>query len=347
MKKVYKMIIKPTIFCIVGFAFGCSNQENFFNGKFIPQKTKESPVTLKGNEIDLEIPGVTKIYIVDTFLIVFTPNNDERFLSIYSNNSLKPLFANFARRGRGPNEFNYVRLCDQHYIDHSESIVWLNVDNYQKLIAVNITKSVKNQSLIIEKSIDFSKYNKDNTYLIKYITDTSLYKMEVVNQNMQLSIFNPITDKTYFKRELYTQKSEDGSIFSSSMIIKPDHSTFFSSMGYFDQANFIFLADKKQYSVSINKKPDPLININPKIEERRAYYKGTCFNDNIIVACHMNYNEKQPSVEFHVFNWKGELVSIIKTDKPITSICLDDNNGRLYGLDSSTEKIYYFDINPI
>lgn len=342
---------------------GCKNDSNIFDGTFRHVSFKGDTLVLNGEKVNLEIPGVMEFEIVDTFLVAFTPMNNEGFISVYNANSYKLLYKNLIRRGRGPNEFtSWVNLCNKHYVDTTGAIIWLDDNSKKFLLAVNLTKSVHQHELIIEKSVDLSDIPKSNTFTIKRLTDTTYLKLDSYNNkqlegsfilsvdNFILSVYNSVSKKIVFSKQLYTQKAANINFFSGSLSVKPDNSRLVITMMSFDQINFMSLDGKEKFSVSTRKKPIKIESLTENDNERIEYYTSVYFNDNLIMAVYAKESRidaGKAGTEIHVFNWKGDLLNIIKTVQYTPSITVDEAKGYMYGLNLTNEEIYIYDIRQI
>lgn len=349
---------------IITFSLGgCKNDRNIFDGTFRQVSFKGDTLVLNGEKVNLEIPGVMNFEIVDTFLVAFTPMNNDGFISVYSANSYKVLYKNLIRKGRGPNEFtSWVNLCNKNYVDTSGAIIWLDDNNNQFLLAANLTKSVHQHELIIEKSMDLSDIPKSNTFTIKRLTDTTYLKLDSDHleqlkgsfiwsvDNFNLSVYNTVSKKNIFSKQLYTQKATNINFFGGSLSVKPDNTRLVITMMSFDQINFMFLDGKEMFSVSTSKEPIKIESLIENDNERMQYYTSVYFNDNLIMAVYAKESRidaGKTGTEIHVFNWEGDLLNIIKTVQYIPSITVDEKKGYLYGLDLITEEIYRYDIRQI
>ena len=352
------------MFIITFLLWGCNNRRhNIFDGDFRYVRLKGEPILLNGEKMNLEIPGVMEMEIVDTFLVAFTPMNNEGFISVYSTNSYKSLYKNIIKKGRGPNEFtNWLNLCNKNYIDTSGAVIWLEDNNKQFLLAVNLTKSVRQQELVIEKTVNISDIPKNDTWTIKRLTDTTYLKLDSDQlervqgkfiwsvDNFNLSIYNTISKKNVFSTQLYTQKAENINFLAGSLSVKPDNSRVAITMLSFDQINFMSLDGKERFSVSTSKSPMKIESLTENDNERVEYYTSVYFNNNLLIAVHAKESRidaGKASTEIHVFNWQGDIINIIKPAQYISTITLDETKGYLYGLNQTNEEIYRYDIRKI
>lgn len=348
---------------IIFFLGGCKNDSNIFDGTFRHVSFKGDTLVLNGEKVNQEIPGVMKIEIVDTFLVAFTPMNNDGFISVYSANSYKLLCKNLIRRGRGPNEFtSWVNSCNKNCVDTSGAITWLNANYNQLLLAVNLTKSVRQQELVIEKSIDLSDIKNRNNLHTQRLTDTTYLKLDSYNNrrfngsyiwavdNFIMSMYNTVSKENIFTEPLYTQKAANINFFTGSISVKPDNSRLVITMMSFDQINFMSLDGKEKFSVSTRKEPMEIDLLTENDNERIQYYTSVFFNDHLIIAVYAKESRVdagKAGTEIHVFNWEGDILNIIKTVQYIPSITVDEKKGYLYGLNLITEEIYRYDIRQI
>ncbi len=342
---------------------GCNNKHNIFDGDFRYVKFKGEPMVLNGEKVNLEIPGVMEMEIVDSFLVAFTPMNNDGFLSVYSVNSYRLLYKDIIKKGRGPNEFtNLLNLCNKNYVDTSGAIIWLQDNNKQFLLAVNLTKSVRRQELIIEKSVDISVIPTKDTWTIKQLTENTYLKLDsdqlaIVQgkfiwsvDNFILSIYNTISKKNIFSSKLYTQKAPNINFFAGSLNVKPDNSRLAITMLSFDQINFMSMDGKERFSVSTSKEPMKIESLTENDFERVEYYTSVYFDDNMLIAVYAKesrINAGKAGTVIHVFNWQGDIINIINTVQYISTMAVDKSKGYLYGLNLTNEEIYRYDIRHI
>jgi len=360
MGKTKYMVLLAIITFLLG---GCKNSSNIFDGTFRQVKFKGDTILLSGEKVNLEIPGVMEFEIVDTFLVAFTPMNNDGFISVYSTNSSKLLYKNLIRRGRGPNEFtSRVDLCNKNYIDTSGAVIWLEDNNMQFLLALNLTKSVRQQELVIEKTVNLKNICNNNTSKIQFLTDTTYLKLDfdqlarlkgkyiLSADNINLSVYNTLSNKIVFSKQLYTQKATNVNFLAGSLCVKPDNSRLAITMMSFNQINFMSLDGKEMFSVSTSKEPIKIESLIENDNERMLYYTSVYFNDNLIIVVYAKESRidaGKAGTEIHVFNWEGNILNIIKTVQYIPSITVDEKKGYLYGLDLITEEIYRYDVRHI
>ena len=87
----------------------------------------------------------------------------------------------------------------------------------------------------------------------------------------------------------------------------------------------------------------PLRRLNLKLPRRgQCYYIDVETTNERIVALYQNH--QTGLTEIHLFDWAGDLQTILTTANPIRSISLDTQAGFLYGFISS-EEICKMDIN--
>ncbi|MCC5943580.1 MAG: hypothetical protein JJT94_01490 [Bernardetiaceae bacterium] len=79
------------------------------------------------------------------------------------------------------------------------------------------------------------------------------------------------------------------------------------------------------------------------------YYFDACVTDNYIYALYLEqpeskYLDEPTSTEIHIFDWDGNPVANIKTEDYLISIAIDEERGKIYGLDFFHEKILMYDM---
>ena len=135
--------------------------------------------------------------------------------------------------------------------------------------------------------------------------------------------------------------------------IKPDGSKIVQAMKIVPQINII---DTKTGEIVFYR----LANVSrvslfdPKRDDGCVYYRSIQADDNYIYATYwgntwdVSLGSKCPFVRIiHVFNWHGEMLYELKTDRTFFRIALDQVRNRLYTSEPDSDEIYYIDLNEL
>ena len=333
---------------------GCNGKPyNFFNGAYRYNPNNIDVEKLIGEPVDIDILGFKFLWIEDTLLLVSSLQDPQKLISVYHVRDLRPLYKGLILRGRGPNEFLEASFVSS-YTDLNGIKIWLSVNDKQKLLCVDLTRSIIDKKLIIIKEIDLSQLD-DSFALLEIFSqnDTSIVLGRIYN-NMQISMYNPISHKETPVGWLYSEEigsRHDLPDLSAGFYYDAQKSILVSGMAFFDQVNFYHLihADSS-FSVSTAKKATQY-HLVRQVEERERplYYTGPAPADDMLIFGYHNgknrYEYESPDNNFlHIFNWNGKLKRVILLDRPFYGEAFDKHSGYLYGIDSETQDILKYKI---
>ena len=136
--------------------------------------------------------------------------------------------------------------------------------------------------------------------------------------------------------------------------IKPDGSKIVQAMRKVPQINiidtrtgetvFYRLANVSRVSLFDSRWDDGYIYYN-SIQVDNDYIYATYWGDKEWDA---SFGSKCPFMHIiHVFNWNGEMIYELKTDRVFFRIALDPVRNRLYTADLDTDEMYYIDLNEL
>jgi len=339
---------------LITFA-GCNRQTyNIFNGEFRHVSYANNIELLTGEAIDIDAIGIWRTWIADTILLVHPPRNEEAFVSIYSLNSHKLLYHNLLLTGRGPNEYLEADMCHL-YTDSFGIKAWISVNYREKLICVNITASIIQQQLVVEREIVLELEDKFAIHSAFFDADTSIVLQSIFN-NDHISIYNPVSGKTRFVGWLYSQNYHnyiDVSDLSVLYVYNRQKSILAGGMAYFNQINFFPIKEGTSFSVSTTRKPIRYDNIKDIPSNLRLnYYGSVCYNEDMLIFTSKGNGSGKKSSEsltaennfLHIVNWDGELLKIYEIDCCLVGHSFDKRTGYLYGINVETDRILRYKI---
>lgn len=334
--------MKCTLIIILLILVGCStSSNNFFKGDFTSLKNCENIVNFKTEEFDFSMIGIDKFVIVDTFIITQNSSNSDFLMSIYGLNS-KTHIANIIGRGHGRDEYLSINITDDYIVKNGEVKLWIvpNIDN--ELILLDISKSVTNNLLTIEK-----KYNLKNKKIgqiiswdLKKANDSILYGVKV-RKSIPSFIHYDYSKDTILSEIDLTNNNMNGdiSLLSGTTIISDDETKFVNMMLYFDQLNLYDYQSKKGESFSLKKSPIDYFTLLGSQNERHCYYSDIALIDDFIIIAYSSNAKNNYCDQLHIYNWNGVLVNILKVNEPFLYSKIDKikKDIYLYGIE---EKVY-------
>ena len=136
--------------------------------------------------------------------------------------------------------------------------------------------------------------------------------------------------------------------------IKPDGSKIVQVMRHLPQINIIDTQTGKITSYRIKNNPNFSL-LETSMESMNVFYNHVHADDNYIYA---TYWGKEPwddrfGVEvpifntIHVFDWNGNLLYKLTTDKSFFRVWSDPVRKRLYTIDMNTDEVYYIDLKEL
>lgn len=317
---------------------GCSNDRNIFNGQFI-SINRDVPIELTAEKLDLEMFGAVNIHIIDTFMIANCAKLPFHF-SVFSLKTFNHL-GDFIEKGAGPNEFMYININKLRNRSDSGAKLWFSSIEANTLYAFDIEESVKQKKTIINDTIfkdsDFSNIAPSD---VIYITDSIMVSSSIRPGVGSLVVLNRNDNSikssfSQFKKDVLPAEACFGG-----STVKPDGTKWAQAMILLDQLNICNIDGSDAKSISFSKNPT-LINTTEEINPQtsKLYYRNIESTDNFIIASYVPLDAKH--TEFHIFDWNGKLVHILKTDQLFPYFALDKNGNNIYGFESD-DKIYSF-----
>lgn len=361
--------ILPSIFLIV-FLAGCSGSydSNIFNGdihyidesKAITKNVTSHSITLNGDNT-----GMIAVY--DSLLVCWDPNYESHFVDVFNIDTGKEI-GYFCPRGQGPQEAVSVNAVYQFYKkgDDLMTLFYANVEG--KLFFWNITQSIKAEKTVYDtivpypnERIFFHFHLAEDTLMIyksaNHINDhkatAPYYEKHTIYSNRQIAKY-PI-----YKAEAFTNRKIDpltsfSEFFYTWDAVKPDGTKIAQVMDCLPQLNIIDTRTGEVTGYRLERGPDFSL-MNTDMRNMKRYYLNVHADDNYIYATYWGkepwdgrWGTQLPAFNtIHVFNWQGELVYKLTTDRSYFRVWVDAVRNRLYTIDWNTDEVYYIDLQEL
>ena len=372
MMKIFKVII----FFMLVFIFSACDSKNkdagYFNGKIVYiNKDTVKIRDIASKTIGVENYGYGMFSVYDSLIVFWNPRFADQFFCLYNVDTEEEI-GYFCNKGRGHNEFFSVAPVSQFFKMDNDLKTTLCDFNEQKIYFWNISQSILEKTTVYDTVISYDAlnlgknsiasdlfYRSDDTFLAKI---KPLYFIEddtplPYYQKWRLPC-ETINDYHVYKKpegdDIHFDETQKDRVYSFDAI-KPDGSKIVQAMRVVPQINiidtrtgetvFYRLANVSRVSL-----------FNSRWDDGRIYYKSIQADDNYIyatywgdkVALDASLGSKCPFVHIiHVFNWHGEMLYELKTDRVFFRIALDPVRKRLYTADLDTDEMYYIDLHEL
>ena len=365
-----KLIKVITIALLLVTFITCNSTDDsfYFNGeiKQIQDKVKNEinvqliPVPLNGANY-----GYFTVY--DSLIFFMNPKLPDHFFNVFNVDTGEEI-GSYHNKGQGPSEYTALSPIYQFFKEEDETTALLFAPHQNKLINWNITKTFADPNKLQDSIITYTWQEQNNgaiyqsvyqlrkNILLMYVNHGNyspgerylpFYQTRTISSNKQ------IKDYLIYKEAIQNadEYSDPAYLFTNNDALKPDGTKIVQVMTYIPQVNFLDLATgevvgyrmKGRHSFSAFENQDKTI---------KMYYGAAEADDNYIYATYLGgkaWKEKEiPTINtIHVFDWNGNLVQKIATDKNIHMLRLDRVRKRLYTMDRTTDEVFYFDLDDI
>ena len=306
---------------------------------------------------------VWQLVFVDSFLVVQTEEPDG-YLSVYNSENFEKV-ASICKKGRAKNEFSEpVYLLSQTYKRNGDSFI-LVVDKDIYVKEINITQTVRQGHTVVTNVVESPTYSNNHRflYLINNLSNYIFYKSGISNVNeYQYDEYHLIdTDKETDKElKLFPKKMDrdDESIpfYTFGMFYKhPEKNLFVQPMQFMDYVLFLDFERDSTYSSHVLNTPT-FDDWCP--DGRTMTFSDAAVSKDFIFVIHATTDREEDKINWNtlcVFNWDGDLLTVIKLDGGldggVIDLTYDENNMRLYAVrysnESIEEEIVSFDMSEI
>ena len=308
-----------------------------------------------------------RLYVAGNYLIG-RQDKAEYFIKVYDSESLNEL-GEFARKGRGPDEFPTTLSIDLAFQCENNIYVWAHDLNAGVLCRINITESLKKQTTIIDRKFKtkaesgFSTpFFIDSTKIIGQSTNTipHMYRLQLYNPQQDVitktvPLF-PVVKKRRDDLDFIYRKYN--SLYVNSIGLKNDKKKIASAMSSFNRIDIFDNEGMLEKSILEGVEvPKDVIRSYLTAEygddrELMRYYTGIYTTDKYIYALYYgqlrsDYAKKLAKTEIRIFDWGGKPLCKVKVPDYLLSFCIDEERGLMYGVDYFNGKNLRYDIKKI
>lgn len=305
---------------------------------------------IHGELLDISTLGSTGIIVADTFL-VFTTSNPERYLELYSVNTMEHA-ASFCHQGRARNEFTMTPrfLSKQTYQRNNH--IFIPLIDYSRLKELDLTESLSRQSTIITSNeectsitdgffvlldnetdnvFEYNSMTPDEDYNTKYKTRFHLkHGSSTVDVPIYSGIMSSMGDERfrseYVAGALYKHPQQK-------LVIQPlqymDYILFFD----FDKDSYFAVHQVGSMTFDEEITDDPYI-----------HFSDCVCTDNWFLVDHLDESNVE---SYLVFNWNGECIARFIPDVFPQRLSYDERSQTLYGVNIRTDSVYKFDLSGL
>lgn len=298
-----------------------------------------------------------QIECFDSVLIILD-DIDNHFLHLYNANN-GSFMLNFSKKGQGPGE---LLSCEKFHLFKDKKKLSVYDIMSKKIVIYDIDSMLIGKVICDEFYFDYSKLPNDEVPTIIYDMipyGDSLYLVKGNHSNIRYGIYSHKNNSilklytTYLMDSFnYNSKEEVWSVFSSNTftLIRPDNLRLINATRIGGILEFFKIDDKTDqisslhnmffyepiYSIAQGSKPIFVVsNENTLFGFEDVYVT----NDYIYTLLYNSDAKKKPQ-SISIFNWDGKPANKIFLEKPVTKICVDENNRKLYTLCINEENGY-------
>ena len=364
-----KMRINTILMFLPFVLFTCCNKEKddcYFNGEIyyidgslaVEKKVTSESISLEGLHSGM-------IAVQDSLLICWNPDYPEHFFEVFNVDTGND-HGFFCRKGQGKDESISVNCVFQFFERKGDLMTILRASNEEKLFLWNISQSIKRGMTVYDTIIS---YENGRVFFQFYQNDDNLF----IYKPSEMLTTGEATTPFYEKRTVYTNRliqrypiykvesvqnpNEESPVdffFYTWDAIKPDGSKIVQVMRHLPQINILDTRTGKLTGYRIKEKPDFSL-VETDMESMDVYYNCVHADDEYIYATYWGkeawddrWGVELPSFNMiHVFNWDGELLYKLVTDRSFFRVWVDSSRKRLYTIDMNTDEIYYLDLKTV
>ena len=360
--------------CILMFCVLTSCQKNkdgeYFNGE-IRQIDDSRKIVKNITSVNVPLYGGSygDMVVYDSLMIFWNLKLPDHFFNIFNIDTGEEI-GSFFSKGRGPGESVSAPPIFQLFKKNGNLMTLINTANENSLFLWNISKSLEQGITVFDTIFSYNSSNKNRSSRYFHIFHQS--------ENILLAGINSIalndkkvTTPSYEKRTIYTDellaeyplykisefenKKTDLALFDyfySYDVIKPDGSKIVQAMSNLPQINIIDTETGAIVGYRIKNGPGfSLFETNMK--PLNKYYASIQVDDKYIYATYWGKERWEsgnlaPNINtIHVYDWEGNQVYEIVTDRIFFRLSLDTVRNRLYTWDLETGDAAYLDLNEL
>ncbi len=307
---------------------------------------KSTPERLPGFLLIDSLIGVSNVESVDSFIVLVSPHREKLFqvFDFVGNNK-----GNFGVKGQGPNDLLNCTPNGQKQVMNNCAFLWINDVSATKLKKINLSKSIKEQHLIIEDMIDTYPMSVNS-----FIIDDSLAICESMTQNnYSLIKYNYKNHNKLVENNIYLSPQKNPfNFYKSIWRINYESNILVGAMHSINQLNFWNLNTNEKKSVIIETPylPNQIVDEKTGLENRTSFCDLEISRD-FIFALYMDQEyglsyETPKKMTLFIFNWDALLVARLIVEEYILNIAVDSKQEKLYGL-CEDDKVFVYDLNGV
>lgn len=306
---------------VVVLCMGCSN--NTGTEKYQSKRDKVENVHQKVKEVaikDVLIGAVSRLYLIDDYLIICDYKSFDKLIHIFNKNSFKYL-TSVAYKGEGPREIAVVGHIGT---DEANRVFYVSDHGKQCIFTYKLDSVLVDSSYMPAVKIKFDKSRFPSEYM--YVNDTLSYGRII--EPIGNSDFKPSVAKWNMKTgEVTPMKYEHPQIEKKRMLTAASvkHGIYVECYNYHDLMTICDLNGNLKYNIY-----GP--NWDNRKSNRIVYYsKPVCCNDRIVVAYSGRENLPNDgySTQLLIFDINGDYLKTLETGYRISDFCFDKDNNRI------------------
>ncbi len=346
--------MRKIILIIVGalLLFACTKEKKKVT------KEKKPILEIQGKQIFQKNIEIQKIFVVDSLLIAKNHPSSKKLFSVFTKK--EELLGSFGQIGQGPNDFDkYTSFFNQSFYNKKGNIcIWLYERNYHRLRLINISKTIQNKTVAIEKEVNVPPNL--NMKTVYYVTPELIVgNISNLDVNMdRLRFYNPILNKIEKRIPLFPKVKKDKKdittimydynyLFSNKLCFNSNKG-FVCAMSIVDRIDFISMKGEITKTISdrkINEDREYNFSHFPARLNRTVYNYGITTSDNYILVVYNGVNSysnmDMTNNIIKIYTWNGNEKIWIKPTEPLRRIAFDEANSILYGIDENFNLFKY------
>ncbi|MBX2964563.1 MAG: hypothetical protein KF845_00355 [Cyclobacteriaceae bacterium] len=320
--------------------------------------------SLGGDPLGIEMAETSGLFAIDNYLIASQFSGDH-FLKVYDAATYHEL-GSLAKKGSGVNEFPSIAIIDQYERCGDDHCMWVHDLNKGELIKINLTKSLRSQTTIVDQKVMTRSESRFHTAF--YIDSLRVVGRSTNStpQMNRLQVYNPHSDlilKTVplfpeierARTELDFVVNKYNTLYVSNIGIKPDKTRIASAMCSFDRIDIFKTDGELERSIFDGKEiPDNNIEYLDEIDSHKLqmYYGGIFTSDDYIYTLYYGqpfseYGRSPIPTQIRIFNWSGNALCKIDVKDYLYNFTIDEMNGVMYGVDIVNKRILKYNIKKI
>lgn len=354
---------------LLSLCMSCHNEDDtlYFNGEIRTFEVTGDVKKVALKSITLNGPSFGWLSAYDSLLIFRNPKLSDRFFSIFHADTGEEM-GTFLNKGKGPEEFADLHKIYS-FFKEGDELKTVLLDFYkERLFIWNINQSLSQGMPIIDRIIPYpwKEQNENAVYGdMFYLPDTTLlieiqypsiykkvdtypcYQKRTIGTNKLLKEYS------FYKQPLVAdgEPAISGSLFLAGNACKPDGTKIVEAMYYLPQLNILDVETGQVSGHRIEGGAD-FSSLKDEDAIEHVYYSGVQADDNYIYARYWGKKvwNKYDTPYFntiHVFDWEGNFIQAIETDRSLGEMWMDSTRHRLYITTPGVDEIFYLDLNGL